>query len=110
MDKEELIQKVIFEADKKDIDRAFISDWLSEHYPSEEGIPEGFDKFAEMHQLLSLIEAAEIAHANDKVRCEDSIKGLIYSLSVIDGKKKKIDIFKVKKDFEIDDLFKKYNI
>ena len=40
MDKEELIQKVIFEADKKDIDRAFISDWLSEHYPSEEGIPE----------------------------------------------------------------------
>ena len=97
-----------------DIDKQAILTYLLEKYPSDNYIPEGFDKFEEMGKLLTLVEKImSLDYQNDRlgeVTTKDYIKAVIYCTAIIEGRKNKIDIFKVKDDFEIDSLFTKYEI
>lgn len=106
----ESIEKYIIAA--SDINKDFIVDYLVKNYPSEDYIPEGFDKIAEMGKILSLVEKI-MASSVDTLSEENSteyVKAVVYSTSIIEGRKHKIDIFKVKEDFDIEDLFTKYEI
>lgn len=111
MGKEEFIksiEKYIIAA--SDINKDYIVDYLVKNYPSEDYIPEGFDKIAEMGKILSLVE--KIMASSDGALSEETVtehvKVIVYSISIIEGRKHKIDIFKVKDDFGIDELIKKY--
>ena len=110
MNKEELVQKIISEMakGKEAVDKEFIISWLKENYPSEEGLPEGYDKYGEMGRILDLAEKIGASEIEEEVKCCDSIYTLIYSLGLINSRKCKIDIFKLQKDVEIEELYKKY--
>lgn len=95
-----------------DINKDFIVQYLVESYPSEDYIPEGFNKIAEMGQILTLVEKIMAANS-DKLDAESTkeyIKAIVYCTSIIEGRKHKIDIFKVKEDFGVDELLKKYEV
>lgn len=116
MIKEALVQDIYNQmCNDGEINKALILDALLENYKSDSYIPEGFDKIHEMSQMLSLVERIKVAEIDAGTdfpkRYEtgkDSIKAVIYSIALIEGRKHKIDIFKVKDDFSIDELVKKY--
>ena len=118
MHKEGLIQDIFNQmCNKKEIDKSMILDFLTKNYKSDSSFPEGFDKIHEMGQMLSLVERikeAEIKAGTEFPKrydaSKDIIKAVIYCTALIESRKHKIDIFKVKDDFGIDDLFAKYEI
>lgn len=115
MDKEAFVETIVERLrDQNEIDKEYILEYLVENYQSENYIPEGFDKIAEMGQILTLIEKIQVAKRNATEHLEyvkawlDSVKAVVYSIALINSRKCKIDIFKVKDEFEIDDLINKY--
>ena len=115
MDKEAFVETIVDHLwDQNEIDKEYILEYLVENYQSENYIPEGFDKIAEMGQILTLIEKIQVAERDATDYLEfvkarfDSIKAVVYSIALINSRKCKIDIFKVKDEFGIDDLINKY--
>ena len=115
MDKEAFIETIVEHLrDQNEIDKEYILEYLVENYQSENYIPEGFDKIAEMGQILTLSEKIQIAERDATDYLEyvkarfDSVKAVVYSIALINSRKCKIDIFKVKDEFGIDDLINKY--
>ena len=108
MDKEAFIEKIATKiTEKGEIDKDSIVEYLVEHYRLDSYGLEGFDKIGEMGTMLSLIE--EIEKVNDySETAKETVRGLIYCVALIEGRKHNIDIFKVKDDFGIDELIKKY--
>lgn len=122
MTKEELKGKIAgdFEVAKrrkgsvdKEAVKNYILAWLSENYETDERF-DGFDKFTEMSDVLTLTEQIDKAEEEQSISSDvgmsDSVDAFVYALAVIDCNKRKLDIFKVKEDFGIDALYKKYNI
>lgn len=115
MDKEAFIETIVDHMwDQNEIDKEYILEYLVKNYQSENYIPEGFDKIAEMGQILTLSEKIQIAERDATDYLEyvkarfDSVKAVVYSIALINSRKCKIDIFKVKDEFGIDDLINKY--
>ena len=115
MDKEAFIETIVEHLrDQNEIDKEYILEYLVKNYHSENYIPEGFDNIAEMGQILTLSEKIQIAERDATDYLEyvkarfDSVKAVVYSIALINSRKCKIDIFKVKDEFGIDDLINKY--
>ena len=109
MDKEALFIEKVAKGitEKGEIDKDFIVEYLVEHYRLDSYGLEGFDKISEIGTMLSLIE--KIEEVNDyEETAKETVRGLIYCVALIEGRKHNIDIFKVKDDFGIDELIKKY--
>ena len=100
--------------DQNNIDMGYIMKYLTENYKSEDYIPEGFEMIKELGQILTLTEEIHVVEKDSKDQVEhdeaffDSVKTIIYSIALINSRKYKIDIFKVKDEFGIDDLINKY--
>ena len=115
MDKEAFVEAIVEHLrDQNEIDKEYILEYLVKNYQSENYIPEGFDKIAEMGQILTLIEKIQVVKRNATEHLEyvkawfDSVKAVVYSIALINSRKYKIDIFKLKDEFGIDDLINKY--
>lgn len=115
MDKEAFVETIVDHLwDQNEIDKEYILEYLVENYRSENYISEGFDKIAEMGQILTLIEKIQVVERDATDYLEyvkarfDSVKAVVYSIALINSRKYKIDIFKVKDEFGIDDLITKY--
>ena len=104
MRKEDLIKEIGNQMSAGNLDKQTIYDYLEENYKTKEKFPEGFD---EMGQMLSLVEQIN-ADKESEDQFDNLCRAIVYSLALIDARKKKIDILKVREDFEIEDLINKY--
>ena len=111
MSKEEFVKAVIAQIEENEtMDKDFIINYISENYHSEEELPEEFNKFEEMHKILNIADAIETIAVNNETEetLTDSVLVAMYGIALIEGRKRKIDILKVRDEFGIDDLITKY--
>ena len=104
MTKEDLIKEIGEQISKKNIDKQVIREFLAENYKTTERFPDGFD---EMGKMLTLVEKINADNESEE-QFDRLIRVVIYSVALIEARKMKIDILKVREDFGIEDLMNNY--
>ena len=104
MSKEELIKLVGEQITNKRIEKQTIGSHLAENYKANDRTE---SDFSEMGKMLSVVEKINAdREAEDQFDC--LCKAIIYSIALFEARKRKIDISKVREEFDIEDLMKRY--